>query len=200
MNPQDLDERILSTGVEEAQRRQEKARNRRTFVLVAVIVLLTAGVLTNGWINYTNTRDKDELVNEVLENRDKVVDLQETLEAQTRDEALLREQIRDLGATPIIGPTGPPGRSIRGPQGLRGPQGPPGRRGDAVQGDQGPPGPAGAPGAPGPPGEPGPQGEQGPQGDTGNRPNSFTFEDRTGQRYRCTDPDNDGNYECEPEP
>lgn len=56
---------------------------------------------------------------------------------------------------------------------------------------QGPAGPAGADGEDGAPGPAGPRGAQGPP------PESFTFT-HLAITYRCTDPDGDGAYTCEP--
>lgn len=83
----------------------------------------------------------------------------------------------------LIGPRGPAGESIRGPQGIiglpgpkgdRGPEGPPGQTGQrgpegpvGEKGDRGPEGPIGPPGEKGPTGPrgaPGPQGPPAPRG------------------------------------
>lgn len=138
------------------------------------------------------------------------VALKDQLEDQQVVTAALVEQVESLGAEPVVGP---PGESIVGPQGLQGLTGPPGPMGPVgpegnrgPRGEQGEPGTEGAPGEPGPPGsqgEPGPAGPAGPQGEkgeAGERPESWTFTDQFGRTYRCTDPDDDGHYECEQQP
>lgn len=114
------------------------------------------------------------------------------------------------GDVGLMGPQGP--RGATGAQGAQGPQGPRGKTGatgastTGMDGSQGPPGPqgeAGPVGAQGPQGQTGPQGQQGPagpqgpQGPQGESPNSITFT-YLGVEYTCTDPDQDGNYQCTP--
>jgi type II secretory pathway pseudopilin PulG len=102
----------------------------------------------------------------------------------------LADQVRALGATPVVqpvpGPVGAPGATgaagATGPQGPQGPAGPPGPKGDpgavgsagapGAAGPAGQPGTDGQPGAtgpPGPPGDPGPQGPAGPSGPAGQQ-------------------------------
>lgn len=111
--------------------------------------------------------------------------------------------LRRAGIQGLPGPLGSPGPpGIRGDIGPRGPQGLPGAQGPA--GDAGPQGPAGQQGDPGPKGDPGPQGpagQNGPQGSagpTGPEPASFSFTMSDGTTYRCSDPEQDGSYECVP--
>jgi hypothetical protein len=125
----------------------------------------------------------------------------------------LAEQIRQLGATPVVQPaTGPQGSTgATGPQGVPGrdgAQGPPGHDGapgaqgtPGQDGAQGTPGVAGengkngsdgkdgAPGAQGPPGQdgtPGATGATGPQGQPGQPPASWTWTDHLGTEHVCT--------------
>lgn len=113
------------------------------------------------------------------------------------DARKLAEQVKGLGAVPVVepsaGPAGTPGAA--GATGATGPQGIPGQKGDpGATGPLGPSGPTGQPGVPGvsgqdgvpgvdgahgqdgaagpagpagPQGEPGPAGPQGPQGEQG---------------------------------
>lgn len=88
-----------------------------------------------------------------------------------------------------------------GQDGAPGPAGPRGERG--ATGSTGPPGPAGEPGPAGPQGEPGedstvpgPAGPPGPQGPQGRSVESFSFT-FANQTYHCTDPDQDGHFDCE---
>lgn len=108
--------------------------------------------------------------------------VQEQIAATERDNAVLADQVRQLGGVPAVTPhPGPPGE--RGDIGPQGPQGPPGASGmpgprgadgkpgkDGQDGSPGPPGPSGPPGATvtGPSGPPGPKGEQGDEGPQGS--------------------------------
>lgn len=117
-------------------------------------------------------------------------------DSRTSDRATIRalsEQVRQLGGTPVAGPSGRDGAA--GPTGAAGEDGDDGKAGEpGADGSPGSPGPtgavgpsgaAGSPGAPGSPGvagadgrpgatgptgpagPPGPQGERGDKGDTG---------------------------------
>lgn len=178
---------------------RERIGDNRTRAPLAAIVALILFALV-GWIIVSiYSEDKAQLETET-----------DALEAAV---IALSQQVESLGAEPIVGPPGAPGESIVGPPGLMGPQGPqgppgpPGSSGDrgprGEQGPQGEAGPSGEAGPPGPQGEPGPPGPQGPpgeKGEKGERPESMTFTDQFGRTYRCTDPDGDGHYQCEPQP
>lgn len=114
-------------------------------------------------------------------------------EADRKTIAALTEQVRQLGGTPVAGPSGkdgaagPTGQAGRdgkdgrdgqdgqpgapGPTGSPGPSGAEGRPGAAgatgQAGADGNPGPTGPTGQPGPAGPAGPKGERGEKGDTG---------------------------------
>lgn len=95
-----------------------------------------------------------------------------------RDNAVLSQQVRELGGVPRAGATGAQGPTgAAGPQGSPGPSGPPGHAGP--RGPRGQTGPSGSPaptvagptgpqGPKGDQGEPGATGEQGPQGEPGS--------------------------------
>lgn len=150
-------------------------RNRLGFALWALVVLV-GGVLLGAVVG-------------------EVIDLGRSLDQANRERAVmaadvetLRDQVRELGGIPDVGPAGE-----RGAEGDRGARGPAGRDGrDGVDGEPGPAGPAGAqgadgsdgqdgvdgaPGATGPQGEPGPAGPQGEPGPAGaSCPDGFHFE------------------------
>jgi hypothetical protein len=99
------------------------------------------------------------------------------LRAETARGDALAEQVRGLGGTPVVGPSGSPGEpgeSVTGPPGEKGergevgspgPSGSPGKTGaTGASGAPGAVGPSGLPGAVGPTGPAGPQGVQGEQG------------------------------------
>jgi hypothetical protein len=99
------------------------------------------------------------------------------LRAETARGDALAEQVRGLGGTPVVGPSGSPGEpgeSVTGPPGEKGergevgspgPSGSPGKNGaTGASGAPGAVGPSGLPGAVGPTGPAGPQGVQGEQG------------------------------------
>lgn len=138
---------------------------------------------------------------------------------QARGDALA-QQVRNLGGTPVAGPTGArgePGQTVVGARGPSGPAGPTGASGkpgkDGSAGSPGPtgaPGPSGAPGAdstvPGPTGPAGQDGasgapgKDGSDGKNGAPPSSWTYTDQDGNEYRCVpvdnfDPDNP-RYQC----
>ena len=123
----------------------------------------------------------------------------------------LADQVRQLGATPVVqppaaGPAGPAGaagaQGERGPQGIVGPTGPPGPTGpsgapgadgqsgangqDGARGPSGLPGPSGSPGPPGPTGPSGPPGPRGESGARGAPPATWTWTDSVGRRQSCT--------------
>lgn len=108
----------------------------------------------------------------------------------------LQDQVRSLGATPVVtpeqlaGPAGVAGErgatgaaGSQGPAGadstVPGPQGEPGQDGadSTVPGPAGAPGPAGSAGEPGPAGPQGDPGQQGETGAPGKPPSSFTITD-----------------------
>jgi hypothetical protein len=151
--------------------------------------------------------------------------LSQNLSDAHRDNALLAEQVKSMGGTPVAGPKGDTGAAgLVGPSGPPGPSGAPGSPGKAAPtitpspGPTGPPGPsgvAGEPGAdstvPGPTGPvgpagqdatgaPGKDGENGQDGQNGSPPSEWTYQDPQGNTYRCTpvddfDPDNP-RYRC----
>lgn len=116
-----------------------------------------------------------------------VFDVREQVRAAEQDNAVLADQVRQLGGVPHVTPSaGPRGeRGDAGPSGPPGPPGPSGRPGrdgkdgaagrpgrDGAPGPTGPPGPPGAqgiPGLPGPKGEPGQDGKDGAQGPKGEQ-------------------------------
>jgi hypothetical protein len=148
----------------------------------------------------------------------------DSLDKVNRDRALLAEQVKDLGGTPIAGPKGADGRTVIGPSGPPGPSGRPGKPAPTITPSPGPSGPAGPPGSPGPsgapgadstvPGPPGPagqdatgapgrdgkDGEDGEKGDPGEPPYEWTYVDPQGNRYTCTrttgPTDPEPKYEC----
>jgi len=100
-----------------------------------------------------------------------------------KDRGALAQQVRDLGGTPVAGPSGKDGeKGEQGPQGAPGtpgrygadgspgPSGSPGAAGaDGSDGADGKTGPAGPSGPLGPAGPTGPQGERGEKGETGDK-------------------------------
>jgi collagen triple helix repeat protein len=159
-----------------AEIRAEARRWRRGDALVVVGAFALGAVLA--WIMLT------------------VSGLTHDLRAETARGDALAQQVRGLGATPIVGPSGSPGepgvgetgpvgeKGERGDPGLPAPtltpapgaSGAPGRTGASgapgavgPTGPVGPVGPAGPQGVQGEPGAAGPQGEQGPKGDTGEQ-------------------------------
>uniref|UniRef100_A0A2S2PZ16 Collagen alpha-1(XXI) chain n=1 Tax=Sipha flava TaxID=143950 RepID=A0A2S2PZ16_9HEMI len=87
--------------------------------------------------------------------------------------SILKEQLMELTSS-LVGPPGPPGRSIIGKPGSPGIQGPPGEPGPPGLGM---PGERGFPGAPGTQGSTGPEGAIGPKGDKGERgPEAVAYE------------------------
>lgn len=109
-----------------------------------------------------------------------IADLQDQANANADVAQQLFDQVKKLGAEPVVEPPSPGEQGEPGAQGERGEQGLPGRDGDAgPTGPTGPTGPQGTPGADGadgttgeagsvgPTGEPGPAGPQGPQGEQG---------------------------------
>ncbi|WP_272495201.1 hypothetical protein [Nocardioides bruguierae] len=126
-----------------------------------------------------------------------------------------------VGAIGPPGPRGPAGQDGEdGEDGTDGQDGADGKRGrtgatgatgetgatgaTGAAGADGTDGKTGATGATGPQGPAGPKGETGatgPRGETGatgpaGYPETFTFTDRTGATYTCTDPDEDRAYDC----
>lgn len=134
--------------------------------------------------------------------------LSQSLARSNEDRALLAEQVRALGGTPVAGPSGSPGAAgesgIVGPSGAPGPSGPPGKAAPTLTpspGPTGPPGPSGAPGSPGAdstvPGPTGPvgpagqdatgiPGEDGTDGEDGSPPSGWAYTDQYGNQYQCT--------------
>jgi hypothetical protein len=112
----------------------------------------------------------------------RVAESDRKLAQSDRERQALADQVRSLGAEPVVtpGPSGQPGTpgqpggpGATGPPGVIGPAGPPGPSGapgeDGQPGQPGDPGTPGSAGPAGPPGEQGPRGEQGPQGEPGPR-------------------------------
>lgn len=104
--------------------------------------------------------------------------LGDRLRESERDNALLSQQVRQMGGQPLVSPR--PGAA--GPQGQPGQPGGPGQPGETGRpgqpgqtgrpggpGGRGPAGPSGTPGTPGQAGQPGAPGEQGTQGPAGER-------------------------------
>lgn len=175
---------------------RERIGDNRTRAPLAVMMGLIVLALI-GWVLLKDVSDDNkQLAAQEARNQTTIDDLRASVVALTA-------QVESLGGEPIVGPQGIPGESIVGPAGLRGPQGPPGLRGKATEGEPGEPGPYGPQGEPGEQGPPGPEGPMGPQGekgDPGEHPESFTFSDQFGNFYRCSDPDEDGHYQCERQP
>lgn len=129
----------------------------------------------------------------------------------------LFDQVKQLGAVPVVNPPTP---GEPGQPGAQGEQGPPGEDGaDGPAGPTGPTGPTGTPGldgAPGDPGPAGPQGEPGPAGVDGQPgadgspgvdgqpPASWTWTDIDGRTQSCArdagSPDTAPTYTCTAEP
>lgn len=90
------------------------------------------------------------------------------MRAKDADIAALARQVKGLGATPVAGPSGSPGRNGKSIVGPRGPKGDTGASGAPAPTLTPKPGPSGASGAPGKPGAdstvPGPSGPSGPPG------------------------------------
>lgn len=137
---------------------------------------------------------------------DRVNVAQDAYQRSQDDVASLADQVRKLGATPVVTPApglqGPQGeQGERGPRGFIGPVGPvgsPGAQGPrGLTGPQGVAGPAGTDGQDGATGPQGPQGEPGPPGSPGSAPESFSWSDEAGRTYTCRDGDGDGQYVCE---
>lgn len=84
-------------------------------------------------------------------------------EADRKTIAALTAQVRELGGTPVAGPSGKTGAA--GPTGATGRDGRDGT--DGTDGRQGSPGPTGEPGGPGPSGTPGTTGKTGATGQAG---------------------------------
>lgn len=167
--------------------------------LLVTLAVVAFGLAFAFAIAITNQRVSDQ--------RDEAQAAEDMLRMQV---AALSQQILSFGEEPVVGPPGesvvgpqgPPGpRGLSGPQGARGPRGERGLRGlEGPIGPQGEMGPTGPAGPAGPQGEPGPQGEKGEKGDKGDPAESWTFTDQFGRTYECTDPDEDGHYECEEQP
>lgn len=162
------------TDTEVIDRRPERPNESRGWALLwAFMGLLVAGLIliTIAFFAY---RDKSS----------SEIDALATQAAEDRQASqALADQVRDLGAVPVVEPSA---AGKQGPQGEGGPTGPAGRDGrDGDTGPTGPTGPQGEPGAPGadgaagtdgaageagtqgPAGEVGPAGPQGPQGEQG---------------------------------
>lgn len=139
-----------------------------------------------------------------------ITDLTGQAQANATTSQRLADQVRALGATPVVQPVpGPAGATgPAGPQGAKGDTGPAGATGaPGPSGAPGPAGPAGAAGSTGPQGDPGPtgpQGEQGPAGQDGadgQPPAGWTWTDpATGTTYTCSrdsaSPDSNPAYVC----
>lgn len=147
-----------------------------------------------------------------LVNADKHLDeLQDRADQGATAAVQLADQVRSLGAVPVVQPPAPGQRGEtgeQGPPGPRGPEGPPGLNGlpgipgpsgapgtpgadgaAGAEGKAGEPGPAGATGPPGPQGQPGPQGPACPDGYE-PRPAVITAPDgSTYQGVACVEPD-----------
>ena len=147
-----------------AEIRAEARRWRRGDALVVVGALALGAVLA--WIVLT------------------VSGLTHDLRVEAARGDALAEQVRGLGATPIVGPSGSPGEpgvGATGPAGEKGERGDPGSPGPTLTpspgasgapgraGASGAPGVAGPSGLPGAPGVTGPVGPAGPQGVQGEQ-------------------------------
>lgn len=130
---------------------------------------------------------------------DRIDSLEGRVASSDSDARALADQVKQLGADPVVDP---PRAGDPGPQGERGPAGRDGRDGDpGPTGPPGEPGPAGAEGADGADGaageagaqgavgEPGPQGPAGPQGPQGEQgPPGPTCPDGYAAASRVYDP------------
>ncbi len=136
-----------------AQIRAEARRWRRGDALVVMGAFALGAVLA--WIMLT------------------VSGLTHDLRAETARGDALAQQVRGLGATPIVGPSGSPGEpgvGATGPAGEKGERGDPGLPAPTLTPAPGASGASGAPGrtgASGPPGAVGPTGPVGPVGPAG---------------------------------
>ena len=145
--------------------------------------------------------------------------MNQDLRAKDASIAALAQQVKGLGATPVAGPSGIPGKAgavgARGPRGFRGSPGPSGASGKPAPTLTSSPGPSGASGAPGkpgadstvpgpsgppgadstvagpsgPPGPAGSDGTDGRDGSDGKPPASWTFT-YLGTTYTCRPVDN----------
>jgi collagen triple helix repeat protein len=129
----------------------------------------------------------------------------------------LADQVKQLGAVPVVEPPAPGERGPGGETGVDGRDGAPGPTGPSgPAGPTGPTGPTGAPGDAGPagdPGPPGPQGDPGPpgtdgqpgqDGTAGQPPASWTWTDTDGRTQSCVrdpeSPDAAPTYTCTASP
>lgn len=151
---------------------------------------------------------------------DTITQLQGQANANADAAQQLADQVKQLGAVPIVEPPrpgdrgaqgeqgeqGPPGHDgATGPSGPTGPTGPPGSTGAdgpaGAEGSAGDPGPAGPQGDPGPPGV---DGQPGQDGTAGQPPSSWTWTDTAGRTQSCVrdagSPDDAPTYTCTASP
>lgn len=189
------------------------ARRLSWTALILLIVFLALGAIYFGF-RFSEMESRSEQQDQQL------ADAVAQVERNASAAQALEDQVRDLGATPVVEAPARGPQGDRGPMGPRGPQGEPGEDGEpgppGPEGEPGVSGPAGTDGAPGedgPPGPPGPQGEPGPpgvggqpgvDGQDGQPPDSFTFVDGVGREQTCTrdltSPDTAPTYTCSAEP
>ena len=200
------------TDTEIIDRAADDARDSRGRVLLwAFVAVGLAGVVLLGiafFVFRSGAATRDE------EQDRTIATLEIQSDANAQDAQALADQVKQLGATPVVEPSQP------GERGPRGEQGPPGR--DGAPGPQGPAGPQGADGAPGMLGPAGPAGEQGPEGAQGEPgpagvdgqdgaagadgqpPASWTWTDVAGRTQSCTrdagSPDSAPTYTCSASP
>ncbi len=210
---------IVHDAIEDS-RDQNSRRLILVFAAVAIISFLIAGfalwqVLAAQKKQINAGENLAIQVQEACDSNDLDTDVLQNLCSQAED---VQEQIEAgpqgipgaPGLQGAVGPQGPIGQQgIMGPRGPEGDKGDRGAKGKSIIGPKGKPGQDGLDGLPGPQGPPGVQGEPGPKGEVGppgpeGYPESFTYEDpgTIGQdpvRYRCTDPDRDRHYTCEPQ-
>jgi collagen triple helix repeat protein len=197
------------TDTEMIDRPAEQARDLRgrrwlwVFVGVGLTGLLALTIAFFASRSEASSRD--------AEQDSTIAALEDQADANAQDAQALAEQVKALGAVPVVeparpgegGPRGEPGRDgdpgptgPAGPTGPGGPTGPPGPAGDA--GDPGPPGPQGDPGPAGTDGQPG------VDGPPGSPPASWTWIDGDGRTQSCTrdagSPDSAPTYTCTASP
>jgi hypothetical protein len=162
-------------------------RSRALYIIVIVIAGIIAGLTVSFFLSMAS----------------KTASTADGLAVANAKVEALAQQVEHLGAEPVVQPQADTGSQavVTGPAGEDGAPGPPGLTGmQGPQGEQGATGSTGSRGETGPAGPAGPGGEMGPAGPAGPpgpRVGSFTFS-FAGLNYLCTDPDGDGNYQCDP--
>lgn len=181
--------------------------HRRMWISLALLVLGVAAMLTVYLLDRASSARHDDEQDQALA----------AVSKQAADYSAaaqkLADQVRALGAQPVVQPPQPGERGAPGAPGIPGPPGPPGPAGrdgrdgttppclgDSTQcrGATGPPGtdgqpgtpgaagPAGPAGPPGPAGAPGADGQPGQPGANGQPPAGWTWTDVLGREQHCT--------------